>query len=91
MGDASGKTYNLIAGVIAKENTPVSEGMQYRDLPACDVAKGFPNGYTNTHNLTVKAIAANGLQPDYNFGWSAEVYPDFDETGTVYYFCPYKK
>ena len=91
MGDANGKTYNLIAGVIAEENTPVPDGMQYRDLPACDVAKGFLNGHKNAHNLTVKEIVANGFQPDYSFGWSAEVYPDFDETGTVYYFCPYKK
>ena len=91
MGDANGKTYNLIVGVITEENTLVPEGMQYRDLPECHVAKGYLNGPAGAHNLVVKGIEANGFKPDYSFGWSAEVYPDYDETGAVYYFCPYKK
>ena len=64
--------------------------MQYSDLPACNVAKGYLDGHENAHILTVKEIEANGYKPDYRFGWSAEVYPN-DEENVVYYFCPYKK
>ena len=91
MGDAKGQTFQYIAGIAAEENTLVPAGMQYRDLPACDVAKGYLDGYQNAHNLTVKEIMANGFEPDYRFGWSAEGYPDCVEKGIVYYFCPYKK
>jgi len=92
MGDAKDNTFKYIAGVIAVEDTPVPEGMQYRDLPACDIAKGYLDRYQGAHNLVVKEINANGLQPDYSFGWSAEVYPEEHlEDGIVNYFCPYKK
>ena len=92
MGDARDNTFKYIAGVIAIENTPVPEGMQYRDLSACDVAKGYLSGYRNAHNLVVKEITANGFEPDYSFGWSAEVYPEKHlEDGIINYFCPYKK
>lgn len=95
MGDAKSGTFKYIAGVIAVENTPVPEKMQYRDLLACDIAKGYVNGYINAHNLTVEGILANNFKPDYSFGWSAEVYPDDlnfeDEEGIINYFCPYKK
>ena len=76
MGDAKGNTFKYIAGVVAVENTPVPEGMQYRDLPACDVAKGYVTGHKNAHNLTFKGIIENNFEPDYSFGWSAEVYPE---------------
>ncbi|MCI9553290.1 MAG: GyrI-like domain-containing protein [Acutalibacter sp.] len=102
MGDVKGQDYRYIAGVIAKEGTPVPEGMQYRDLPACQVAKGYIHGnlqngdvYGNAHQLTLEGIAAHHYQYDYSFGWSAEVYPDdldFDsEEGTVCYFQPCKE
>ena len=91
MGDAKDNTFQYIAGVIAVEDTPVPEGMQYRDLPACDIAKGYLDGYRGAHNLVVKEMTANGFEPDYSFGWSAEVYPEKHlEDGTVNYFCPYK-
>ena len=102
MGDFDGQNFKYIAGVIAVENTPVPEGMQYRDLPACDVAKGYIRGnlqngdaYFNAHVLTVGGIKAHNFKDDNSFGWSAEVYPDdldFKEVeGTICYFCPYKK
>ena len=100
MGDAKGPDFKYIAGVIAVENTPVPDGMQYRDLPACDMAKGYITGnlqngdvYGNAHNLTVEGIKASNFDADYSVGWSAEVYPDdmsFDaDEGTLCYLCPY--
>ena len=92
MGDAKGNTFKYIAGVIAVRDTPVPEGMQYRDLQACDVAKGYLDGPQGAHNLVVKEIIANGFAPDYSFGWSAEVYVEkYEYDGTVNYWCPYKK
>ena len=102
MDGFDGQNFKYIAGVIAEENTSVPEGMQYRDLPSCDVAKGYIYGnlqngdaYFNAHTLTVDGIKAHNFIDDNSFGWSAEVYPDdldFDaEQGTVCYFCPYKK
>ena len=102
MGDTEGQTFKYIAGVICESNTPVPEGMQYRDLLACDVAKGYIYGnlqngevYFNAYNLTVDGIIVNNLKPDDSYGWSAEVYPDdlnFDESeGIICYFQPYKK
>ena len=102
MGEFDGQNFNYIAGVIAAENASVPEGMSYRDLTACDVAKGYIYGnlqngdvYVNAHGLTVSGISNSGFVVDNSFGWSAEVYPDdldFDEAeGVICYFCPYKK
>lgn len=101
MGNVSGQNFQYIAGVIAKKGTPVPEGMQYRDLPACCVAQAhifgnLQNGdvYSSAYDLTVKGIVENGYQPDDRFGWSAEVYPDtlsFEaENGILCYYQPYK-
>lgn len=102
MGDVQGQDYRYIAGVIAKEGVPVPNGMQYRDLPACDTAKAYifgnlQNGdvYANAYELTIKGIAANHGEPEEAFGWSAEIYPDeldfLAAEGTLCYFQPYKK
>lgn len=102
MGDAKGDDFAYIVGVAAAENTPVPSGMQYRDLPACEIAKGtvygnMQNGdvYGNAHNITVAGIEERGYKPDYSFGWSAEMYPggwDFGgPEGAIIYLCPYKK
>ena len=106
MGDATEREFKYIIGVAAIENTPVPEGLQYRDLPACDMAKGciygnLQNGdvYMGAHNLTVEGIEANHFDVDYSVKWSAEVYPDDmshdnaglnAEYGAIYYLCPYK-
>ena len=90
MGDAKENAFTYIAGVIAVKDTPVPEGMQYRDLPACDIANGYLDRPQGAHNLVVKEITANGFKPDYSFGWSAEVYYE-KEDEIVNYFCPYKK
>ncbi|MBP1040315.1 hypothetical protein I6N95_04735 [Vagococcus sp. BWB3-3] len=85
---------------MACENTPVPEGMQYRDLPACNIARGYIHGNlqngeanVNAHELTLGGIEAHNYTPDYSFGWSAEVYPDSldfaEEEGTIGYLCPY--
>ena len=37
---SKGRTTGNIAGVIAREGTLVPDGPQYRDLPACQIAKG---------------------------------------------------
>lgn len=102
MGEANGQAFTYIIGAATFENTPVPEGLQYRDLPACNMAKGYIYGnlqngdvYDNAHNLTVEGILANHFETDYRVGWSAEVYPDgadYDaEYGAIYYLCPYKK
>lgn len=102
MGDVSGDSYRYIAGVLAAENTPAPEGMQARDLAACDVAKGYIHGnlhngevYEHAYRLTAEGIAANRFTPDESFGWSGEIYPDglsFEEAeGTICYFLPYQK
>lgn len=102
MGDVQGQEYRYLLGVVAQEGTPVPAGMQYRDLPACPVAKStifgnLQNGdvYFNAHELTLEGIAANGFQYDYSFGWSAEVYPNgvdyAAEEGIFCYFQPYQK
>lgn len=102
MGDVKGQNYQYIAGVIAREGASVPPGFQYRDLPACDVAKAYIHGnlqngdvYVNAHTLTLEGIAANQRQEDYSFGWSAEIYPDgldFEaQEGTLCYYQPCKK
>lgn len=102
MGDVEGPAYRYIAGVIAQQGTTVPDGMQYRDLPACQVAKGYIYGnlqngdvYANAHSLTAEGITASHLHPDYSLGWSAEIYPDtleFDASeGVLCYFLPYAK
>lgn len=102
MGDVNGQNYRYIAGVIASAGTPVPEGMQYRDLPACQLAKGYIHGnlqngdiYVNAHELTLAGIAAKQIKYDYSFGWSAEIYPDgidFEaQEGTLCYYQPCKK
>lgn len=102
MGDVAGENFKYIAGVLAVENTPVPEGMQYRDISACDIARGYIYGnlhngdvYCHAYDLTAGGIAANHFTPDDTFGWSAEVYPEglcLEETeGTICYFIPYKK
>lgn len=102
MGDVQGQEYRYLLGVVAPEGAPVPEGMQFRDLPACPVAKGYlfgnlQNGdvYNNAHALTLEGIAANGYSYDYSFGWSAEVYPNSldyaAEEGTFCYVQPYQK
>lgn len=102
MGNVKGQNYQYIAGVMAREGTSVPAGFQYRDLPACDVAKGYIHGnlqngdiYVNAHELTLEGIAANQRQYDYSFGWSAEIYPDgldFEaQEGTLCYYQPCKK
>ena len=75
MGDVQGQDYRYIAGVIAQPDTPVPQGMQFRNLSACDVAKGHIHGnlqngdvYVNAHTLTLEGIAANQRQEDYSFG-----------------------
>lgn len=100
MGDAVENGFAYIVGIAAVADTPVPEGMQYRDVPACKVARStiagnLQNGdvYGNAHEMTVAAIETRGYHPDYSHGWSAEVYPDgrrYDtETGSIDYLCPY--
>ena len=102
MGDADGDDFKYIAGVIAAENTPGPDGMQYRDISACDIAKGYIYGnlqngevYCSAYDLTAGGITANHFAPDDTFGWSAEIYPDeldfAEPEGTICYFLPYKK
>ena len=68
----------------------------------CDIAQSYIKGtfsdgdvFVNAHNLTVKGIETNNFEPDYSFGWSAEIYPnelDFNAVeGTISYLLPYKK
>lgn len=102
IGDAAGENYRYIAGVMTAPQTPVPAGLQYRDIAACDLAKGFMRGglhdgdvYSSAYELTVKGIAAHRLSPDESFGWSAEVYPGelllAEAEGTLCYFVPYKR
>ncbi|MCO5219263.1 MAG: GyrI-like domain-containing protein [Thermomicrobiales bacterium] len=102
MGNAIENEFTYIVGVAATENTPVPAGMAHRDLPACDVARGTVHGrlengdvFGRAHIVTVDGIEAQGYQPDYSFGWSAELYPDeWDYEGTegsIMYLCPYSR
>ena len=92
-------TFTYIAGMLMPIGTEVPEGFAYRDLQPCLVANGFINGdfangdvFCHSHDLTVIGIIEQGYQPDYSYGWSAEVYDkdlSFDaEEGTINYFCP---
>lgn len=101
MGDVSGQDFRYIAGIIAAEDTPAPHGMQYRDIPSCDIAKGYIYGnlqngdvYSSAYELTVTGIKEHGFMPDDSFGWSAEIYPDGldfnNETGVLCYYQPYK-
>jgi AraC family transcriptional regulator len=101
MGDYNSETkrFAYIAGYFMPVNTPVPDGFQYRDLPACMVGMGYINGsfddvFPRLHDLTVDGIHAKGYEPDYTQGWSAEVYATdlpFEATeGTVNYMCPCK-
>lgn len=103
MGEYKRETgkFTYIAGLFMPINTPVPNGFQYRDLSACMVGMGWINGdfengevFTRSHDLTVGGIQANGYEPDYSQGWSAEVYAkdlSFDATeGTINYICPCK-
>lgn len=94
-------TFTYIAGMIMPTGTKVPDGFDYRDLAPCLVGNGFINGdfangdvFCHSHDLTVSGIKENGYEPDYSYGWSAEVYAkdlSFDaEEGTINYFCPCK-
>lgn len=102
MGDVSGDDFKYIAGVIAASGTPVPEGMQYRDISACTVAKGYIHGnlqngdvYCHAYDLTAGGIVANHFRPDDTSDWSGEIYPDelnfYETEGTICYFVPYRK
>jgi AraC family transcriptional regulator len=92
-------TFTYLAGQLMPEGTEVPEGFDYRDLPSCLLANGFINGdfengdvFAHSHELTLGGIAANGYEPAYAYGWSAEAYAydlSFEATeGTLNYFCP---
>lgn len=95
-------TFTYIAGMLMPAGMKVPDGFDYRDLQSCIVGNGFINGdfangdvFSHSHDLTVGGILENGYEPDYSYGWSAEVYAkdlSFDaEEGTINYFCPCKK
>jgi AraC family transcriptional regulator len=104
MGEYNGETgkFTYIAGKLMPAGTPVPLGFEYRDIPSCLIANGYINGdfangdvFRHSHDLTVGGIIENGYEPDYSYGWSAEVYAkdlSFEaEEGTINYFCPCKK
>lgn len=100
MGEYDPQTtrFTYIAGLLLPAGTPVPDGFDFRDLPACVVGNGFINvdfDYSRSHDLTVRGISENGYAPDYSCGWSAEAYArDLSfkaEEGTINYFCPCKK
>ncbi len=101
IGDVSGQDFRYIAGVIAVKDTPVPQGMQHRDIPACRIANGYVYGnlqngdvYSSAYELTVTGIREHDFMPDDSFGWSAEIYLDnvdfSKENGVLCYYQPYK-
>lgn len=100
MDEASENEFAYIVGIAAVENTPVPDGMQYRDVSGCEVARTTVSGnlqngdvYSNAHIVTIAAIEANGFRPDDSSGWSSELYPGdrrYDaELGSIDYLMPY--
>lgn len=64
--------YTYMPAVICPANTPVPEGLDYRDLPASYVAKGE---YGDEINDVVNKFMTDGFITCYtDLGWNAELY-----------------
>ena len=82
--DPQTNSFNYIAGVLVKPDTPVPPGFVYRDIPACEMGVGWIQGsdsngdvYSNAHNHTAEAMQANGYEYDYSKGgFELEYYSD---------------
>ncbi|MCL1802072.1 MAG: GyrI-like domain-containing protein [Eubacteriaceae bacterium] len=102
IGEFDGEHFTYIAGIAAQASAEVPQGMQFRDIAACDVAIGYifgnlQNGdvYAAAYDLTVEGIKSNGYKIDSETAWSAEIYPthmDFSaEEGRIAYLCAYSE
>ena len=64
--------YTYMPAVICPANTPIPDGLDYRDLPASYVAKGE---YGDEINDVVNKFTPNGFATCYtDLGWNAELY-----------------
>ena len=95
-------SFDYIAGMIMKPGVPVPENFVSRTLAPARVAVGWIQGkndhhpaiYQNAHRLTDAAMTAQGATPDFNAGWSMEVYtcrfaePDADGFIILDYYLP---
>jgi AraC family transcriptional regulator len=73
--------FSYLVGMLMKEGTLVPEGFDFRDIPACTVAKTEIEGeeydiYKNEFTLTKEAVKQNGYEVDYDNFFAFEVYTD---------------
>lgn len=85
--NAQTKEFTYIVGSFFEPGCDVPEGYTYRDVPACLMGVGKIRGKTQhleggAHNKTVKAMQADGYEPDYSVGFSMEYYP-YEQYGMV--------
>lgn len=97
MGDfnAETNTFVEIPGVFMQPETPVPEGFGYRDIPHCLMGIchiSGENAERGAHNKAVKAMKAQGYEPDYSLGFTMEYYaPREDGKADFAYYLPCKK
>ena len=103
--NAQTKESTYIVGAFFEPGSLVPDRYSYRDTPACLMGVGKIRGKTQhlergAHNKTVKAMQAEGYEPDYSVGFSMEYYP-YEQYGAVedngenvlefHYYLPCKK
>ncbi len=75
--DFNTQRFTYMVCMFLEADTPVPEGLEYRDLPASRIAVSYVTGeehdvYPNAYDIASKAIAQNGHRANWTF-W-AEVY-----------------
>jgi effector-binding domain-containing protein len=88
--DEKNKLLGYTVGKFMKAGTPVPDGMDYIDIPAAYVAKGWFSGESddvnnNCDRLIGEAIAQQDEYIGESWRWSAEVYINDTVTGTYKY------
>ena len=69
--------YSYIISIVCPAETPVPDGLVYRDLPASYVAKGE---YGDDIGGVISKFTSNGFKTCYtDLGWNAELYLDDEE------------
>lgn len=71
--------FTYICGMLMKEDTPLPDGFESRDVPASTVAVGWIRGpeketYPVAHGLTQKALENEGYNVDDAAQWCMELY-----------------
>lgn len=77
--DPNTNEFSYIVGMFMKPDTPVPEGFDFRDLPACKMAIGWIKGkepeiYMEGTPLMVSGMKEKGFEYDDSEGYMVEVY-----------------